>query len=282
MGIVKHGSGSEGLCRLLTFFISLTFLISSVLGQGRKLSNEDIIKMTKAELPEEVIVKTIQTNENRFDLSPDGLIALKAAKVPDNIIKAMTGNPVRKPSPAQPASPKASNENNPFLTAGNDSSANYGSIVMVDNGKRVELQASRQEMRSSNPMDPRNMFGMKVNTTLPGNHSRIRTTNLTPTFEFSLPTNEKPDDMVVLAKLDVKGDRRELEAARASGLTGVKTGIPAKKLIPVSYEVIGKTKEFGSDVYLYRAKLVMPIVPGEYAWVFGQARLFEIGFDAAR
>lgn len=80
MATGKQGIGSGGIRKLLTFLISLTILLSSVLAQGRKLSNEDIIKMTKAELPEEVIVKTIQTNENRFDLSPDGLIALKAAK----------------------------------------------------------------------------------------------------------------------------------------------------------------------------------------------------------
>lgn len=62
--------------------IACVFLLSilAVAQQDKKpLTNADIIKMVKAELPEDTIVLVIQKSPNRFDTSPDALIALKAS-----------------------------------------------------------------------------------------------------------------------------------------------------------------------------------------------------------
>jgi hypothetical protein len=53
------------------------------------LTNDSIIGMVKAGLAESVIVTKIRTSERKFDTSTDGLIKLKAAKVPDKVIEAM-------------------------------------------------------------------------------------------------------------------------------------------------------------------------------------------------
>ena len=56
---------------------------------GEGLTNEDVIKMVRAQLAATVILTTIQSATTKFDLSPAGLIALKEAGVEDRIIEAM-------------------------------------------------------------------------------------------------------------------------------------------------------------------------------------------------
>jgi len=57
---------------------------------AKAMVNDDVIKMARAGLPESVIVTAIQSAENRqFDVSPNGLVALKTAGVSDATIAAM-------------------------------------------------------------------------------------------------------------------------------------------------------------------------------------------------
>jgi hypothetical protein len=53
------------------------------------LTNEDVVRMTRAQLSPAIILATIDASDAAFDVSPDGLIALKEAGVPDAIIRAM-------------------------------------------------------------------------------------------------------------------------------------------------------------------------------------------------
>jgi len=53
------------------------------------MTNLDVVKMVKAGVPENVIVMTIQTGKSKFDISPDGLIALQKAGVTQTEMGAM-------------------------------------------------------------------------------------------------------------------------------------------------------------------------------------------------
>jgi hypothetical protein len=53
------------------------------------LTNESIIKMVNAGLKAEMITRKIEASRVDFGLSTDGLIALKKANVPDEVITAM-------------------------------------------------------------------------------------------------------------------------------------------------------------------------------------------------
>lgn len=73
-------------------------LLALVLGLGTAvaaqrqptvLTNTDIIKMVQAQLSPSVIAATIDSSDLNFDLSPDGLIALKKSGVPDQLIQFM-------------------------------------------------------------------------------------------------------------------------------------------------------------------------------------------------
>lgn len=67
----------------------LVSLLMTLSAQEGVLTNDDIVKMVRAQLGVNVIRITIDTSNARFDLSPTGLIALKEAGVSDDVIVAM-------------------------------------------------------------------------------------------------------------------------------------------------------------------------------------------------
>jgi hypothetical protein len=64
-----------------------------------RLTVEDVIKLAKAGLGEDIIVRQIKRNGQAFDLSTDQLIALKAANVSDRIVQVML-DPAKADTPA--------------------------------------------------------------------------------------------------------------------------------------------------------------------------------------
>lgn len=97
----------------LIFAVAVAALLLGPLAGARSgaqevLTNDSIIGMVKAGLPESIIITKIRASERKFDTSTDGLVKLKAAKVPDNVIEAMIsgGAPAAAstvPSQADPA-----------------------------------------------------------------------------------------------------------------------------------------------------------------------------------
>jgi len=59
-----------------------------------KMTNDEVVKLIAAGLSEQVVITAVRQAPNReFDLSPSGLLALKAANVPDAVIVAMQAAP---------------------------------------------------------------------------------------------------------------------------------------------------------------------------------------------
>lgn len=72
------------------FFVLLVSLSTTrAAATQQKLTNKDVVKMVKASLPADVIVQAIRSSTPDFDVSADGLIALKQDGVSDSIIQAM-------------------------------------------------------------------------------------------------------------------------------------------------------------------------------------------------
>jgi len=67
------------------------------------LNNDAIIKLVKAGLSDDLIVNTIGTSPGAYDVSPDGMIALKSAGISDRVVAAMEA----KASAAAPTAPPA-------------------------------------------------------------------------------------------------------------------------------------------------------------------------------
>jgi len=106
-----------GLRKILWVFCCSTLLLCMVVNAqqaGHTLSNDDIIKMTHGGFDESVIVALIESNPTGFDVSIDGLNALKAANVSGKVMEAMLKAEAKKrqgPTPvpsAQTAMPEPS------------------------------------------------------------------------------------------------------------------------------------------------------------------------------
>jgi len=69
--------------------VLLAGAIASAQQNSKTLTNQDVISMVKSMLPESVILSAIKTNDDDFDVSANGLIALKKAGVTAKIMEAM-------------------------------------------------------------------------------------------------------------------------------------------------------------------------------------------------
>lgn len=86
------------------------------------LNNDSIIKLVKAGLSDDLIVSTIGNSPGAYDISPDGMIALKSAGVSDRVVSAIVsktnsvGQQAPGPVPPMPAPAPAKY----LLTEGSD------------------------------------------------------------------------------------------------------------------------------------------------------------------
>ena len=87
-------NASRSVCTLLFAWLLLVLLalplaVMPAAADDQPLTNDQVVKMLAAGLSEDVVVLAIERQPASFDLSPQGLIALKEQKVPESVIKAM-------------------------------------------------------------------------------------------------------------------------------------------------------------------------------------------------
>jgi hypothetical protein len=91
---------------LVFVVVACAFLGGSAAGTAaqKPLTNDDIVTMVQAGLPQDVIVEKIKTSKTAFDTSTDALVALKKAGVGGDIIRVMV-NPAAESKPTAMVSP---------------------------------------------------------------------------------------------------------------------------------------------------------------------------------
>ena len=67
--------------------------------QTRMMTVDDVIRLSKAGLSDDVIIQQIKKKDQRFDLSTDQLVQLKSASVSERVIQVMI-DPTRDPAPS--------------------------------------------------------------------------------------------------------------------------------------------------------------------------------------
>jgi hypothetical protein len=70
-------------------FLAVAFLASPLLAAQLSPRNDDIIKMVKARLGEDLIITVINASPGYYDTSTNGLAALKSAGVSDKVFSAI-------------------------------------------------------------------------------------------------------------------------------------------------------------------------------------------------
>ncbi len=113
------------------------------------ITNDDIIRMTQAGLNDDVLLQTIRLQPGHYDVTPDGLIALKKAGVSQAVISAMqvqgTGLKQRDASATPPPAPAPRVESPSPLAPGIDE---IGVYYKDPTGDYVPLKSERVEFKS--------------------------------------------------------------------------------------------------------------------------------------
>ncbi|MGO9318480.1 MAG: hypothetical protein ACLPXT_13520 [Terracidiphilus sp.] len=90
------------------YILAVVFLAIGPLAFAQQaLNNDAIIKLVKAGMSDDLIVTTINAQPGNYDVSPDGLIALKTGGASDKVVSAIVlkASAAPPPPPAAPAPP---------------------------------------------------------------------------------------------------------------------------------------------------------------------------------
>jgi hypothetical protein len=224
----------------------------------RRLTNQDVIAMVSSGISEDVILAKIRaasaagSSSTNFDTSVDGLKALKAANVPDAVVKAMIDPAPAAPTVVSLAGPATLNPDLPPPEIG---------VYWKDGSKFVFIQGqavsqSKVGGRAANVFT----YGLKQvhwDAFVNGPTSNNRVRELRPVFYVYVPDGASAADYVLL-RLTKKGDRREFQIGTFGGWLGGSSGPDRGKEIAFRSEHVG--------IRVYRMSLSSDLKPGEYAF----------------
>jgi hypothetical protein len=104
---------SKALVAVACVFLLLTIASVGAAAPAQKpLSNDDVLSMVQAGLPQDVVIEKIKSSKTAFDTSTEALVSLKKAGVSGDIIRIMV-NPNAEEKPAAAAVSMWGNENAP-------------------------------------------------------------------------------------------------------------------------------------------------------------------------
>src|ERR1019366_8024661 len=103
----------------------------------RMMTVDDVIRLSKAGLSDDVIIQQIKKKGQRFDLSTDQLVQLKSASVSERVIQAMI-DPTKdsRPSPTEKTGPPAPQQADQSSRASSASSTATNNAVAADAPKQ--------------------------------------------------------------------------------------------------------------------------------------------------
>lgn len=225
----------------------------------KRLTNEEVIRMVQLGLGEDVIVAKIRAtnlanpSQLSFDTSVEGLKVLKAANVPDGVIRVMIT-----PGPAQPT----------VITTGSaitlDSNLPPPEVgVYWKDGNsfvRIEGQALSQSKigGKAGSMFTYGLRGLHWDAYLDGPTSTHLVKERRPVFYLYVPDGTGSSDYALM-RLNRKGNRREFQVGSLAGIMGGgKAGIKRDKEVPFEAEHVG--------IRTYKVSLAEDLKPGEYAF----------------
>jgi hypothetical protein len=253
-----------------------------LLGQGSSdevLTNETVAAMAKAGLGTSVIVAKIRSSPSDFDVSVDALIRLKQDGVDDEVINAMieAGEP---PSNPTAALHRARRTTGPPLPPTPAESGIYYSEHVGQEQQLVLVEPNiYTQSKETGVWKQALTYGIakvRYKTVLPGAHARLTVETRRPVFYFyfdlpspglsSAGTVWGPATSAgefVLARMDAKPSRRELEVGEHGGYTGTKYGVADKATQPFDFERLASG--------IYRVTPKADLADGEYCFLYGGA-----------
>jgi hypothetical protein len=224
----------------------------------KRFTNQDVISLVQLGLSDDVVIAKIRAvsaigpGSASFDTSTDGLTALKAAKVPDSVIKVMI-NPAPVATTIVTASaPLTIDPNLPPPEVG----------VFWKNGVNFVLIQGQALTNAKVGGKAGSFFtdGLRNqhwDAYVEGPTSRNVVRERRPAFYLYVSDGTDSSDYVLL-KLNRKDDRREFQVGSFGGITGGKSGVKRDKEVDFKAEHVG--------LRTYRINLDSELKPGEYAF----------------
>jgi len=227
----------------------------------KRFTNQDIIDMAKLGLSEDVIIAKIRaaTASNpesvRLDTSIEALGNLKAANVPDSVIKVMI-NPTPPPAAVVAgANPMTMDPNLPPPEVG-VYWKNGGKFILVE-GRAVTNTKTGGKAGSFFTNGLRNQHW---DATIEGPISKNLVRDHHPTFYLYVNEGTDSSDYTLL-HLNKKSDHREFQIGSFGGITGGKSGVKQDKEVRISSEHVG--------IRMYKLTLDGDLKAGEYGFFMG-------------
>lgn len=270
---------------------------------GPELTNDDIIKMTKFQFGEAVIISKIRTSQCRFDTEMQALVGLKEAGVSDTVIQAMVeAGAARRASDAAQAACKKSPPPDP-----NDPRSPHDPGIFVlredrEGSRMVQLEPTAYAQGKTGGVFASAMtYGIakvKWKAVVRGGKASIRTSEPQPTFYFYFDQKASSMDFAVpwlawfggvsspnqfvLARFEAKKDTRELVVGEW-GAYSASTGTRGKDMVEFDFEKLAPG--------IYKVRPRADLRPGEYCFFYvsanmaygaGGGQLFDIGVNPPR
>jgi hypothetical protein len=234
-------------------------------------TNQDIIKLLEAKMPEDVILQAIVSGQNKFDTSPAALIKLREKGASPQILKAIL-------NPAEFAN-KPSTANNKAVAnkpAANDSS-NPEEVAMLINGSESNMQYIIPQMRTASRAF--GFGGVATYASLNNSAAQKRISSTLPEFIVSVPKNAQAPNYLTLASFVVR-DNGNREVLVGGGFLSYSSGIHKDRVIPVRTEALANQAKAREGFILYKVTPEKELAKGEYALVLYTGELRVAGFFA--
>jgi hypothetical protein len=230
------------------------------------LTNDSVIQMVKAGLPEAVVIAKIKSTSTKFDLKTDSLVGLKKAGVSDKVLEAMVaaGSGSASSTTAMPAPPA------PAMAAG--ALKNQDVIYQLLGGKYVEMFATSANLETNMAF-----FQSKSEVVLEGRKAQYRTTEKQPVFLSTYSSTDAP--LVRLKQGDDHNDRNlKIGSGAFMPFGGTqKMGVRNEDKIPINIERDARG--------FYKLTPASPLPPGEYGFILatgfgaGSGKIYDFGVD---
>jgi len=249
--------------RRLTYFATVLSLLlaSNVWSQelAKHITNKDVIEMVSLGLSDDVIIAKIRSasagDNLKFDTSVTGLKELKAANVPDSVIKVMI-NPIPPQAPVVMAATAVSNDPNLPPPEVGVYWKNGNAFVLIEGQAISQAKVGGK----AGSMFTYGMRNEHWDAYLNGPQSKNVINDRQPVFYLYVPDGSSASDFALIS-LEKKGDRREFQIGSFGGITGGKSGVKRDKEVAFTAEHAG--------VRTYKVKVDAAMKPGEYAFFMG-------------
>lgn len=229
----------------------------NIRAQEETMTNGEVVSLVKAGLNQSIIVNKIRASKTNFDLSTDGLIALKKAGVSDAVVTAMleakSGKVMNDP---------ASNGTNGSAANGGDpnnplSPHSFGIYMYEEKDGVKKMTQMTPNVSAQNrtgggftaSVTPFGLGKVKTKANLPGTTAALQIKETSPVFYFYLDTKSgglntssgipsTPNEFTLI-KFNIRSDNREVTISKSNAYGG-KGGLSDEYVVPFGAETVGE------------------------------------------